>query len=304
MSSAIKSSYHLSHMKQRLFSYSQQIATFQRHLIRTTCFIFSLSCLLLFINHITPAHGNEKQIVLLNWSEYFDPDVLADFEKESGIKVKEVYFETDEIRTEMLINSNGQGYDVILCNGVNISLYAKKNWLAPIPEEKITNLQYVAPRWRDAFPQAETYGVPFFWGTLGIGYRSDLVKKPVAKWSDIFNPDESLRGKIVMIKDSRDLIGMALKSLGYSANSTVPAELSAAKNLLLKQKPYVKAYSYVSLSEKSSMVTGQTLMAMMFNGDAIMLQEHEPAITFIQPEEGGSLWCDYFLIGRSSPHKE
>jgi len=271
---------------------------FGAHLL-ASCFFFAL---MLF--SLNPANGTEKQLVLLNWSEYFDPEVLADFEKEHGIKVTESYYETDEIRTEMLINSDGKGYDLILCNGVNVALYAKKNWLAPIPEDKIPNLQYVDQRWREGFPDTKTYGVPFFWGTLGIAYRSDLITKPVTGWHDLFVPDEMLRGKIVMIKDSRDLIGMALKAKGYSANSTEPEELDQAKELLLKQKPFVRSYSYVSLSEQSSMVTGQTMMAMIYNGDALMLQEHEPAIKFVQPKEGGSLWCDYFLIARSSPSKE
>ncbi|MDH4317355.1 MAG: spermidine/putrescine ABC transporter substrate-binding protein [Desulfobulbaceae bacterium] len=242
--------------------------------------------------------------MLLNWSEYFDQEVLVDFEKEHGIKVTEAYYETDELRTEMLINSDGKGYDLILCNGVNVALYAQKKWLAPIPEKKIPNLQYVDQRWREGFPETKTYGVPFFWGTLGIAYRSDLITKPVTGWHDLFVPDDMLRGKIVMIKDSRDLIGMALKAKGYSANSTNPEELDQAKELLLYQKPFVRAYSYVSLSKQSSMVTGQTMMAMIYNGDALMLQEHEPAIKFVQPKEGGSLWCDYFLIASSSLHKE
>jgi spermidine/putrescine transport system substrate-binding protein len=107
-----------------------------------------------------------------------------------------------------------------------------------------------------------------------------------------------------MIKDSRDLLGMALKSLGYSANSTSQAELDSAKKLLLAQKPFVNSYSYIALNEKASLVTGEALMAMVYNGDALMIQEHEPAIKFVQPEEGGNLWCDYFLVLDSSPKKD
>lgn len=246
----------------------------------------------------------DNQLKLLNWSEYFDPEVLAEFEKKFGITVTETYYETDEIRNEILFNTNGIGYDLVLSNGSSISAYAKHNWLAPVSDQHIPNLQYVSRKWRNSFPDAEQYGVPFLWGTLGIAYRKDKTTKPVTGWLDLFKPEEALQGKIIMIKYSRDLVGMALKALGYSANSTDSNELEAAKQLLLAQKPSVKTYSYVTLGENSSMVSGDAFMAMIYNGDALVLQQRDPAIAFVQPKEGCSLWCDFFVIPASSKKKE
>lgn len=250
------------------------------------------------------AEPADKQLTLLNWSEYLDPEVLAEFQQRYGIAVTESYFETDEMRNEIMFSANGAGFDLVLANGSAIASYVRHNWLAPISDKDIPNLRHASPRWRASFPEAATYGVPFLWGTLGIAYRTDKVSKPVTSWLDLFRPEESLKGKIIMIKDSRDLIGMALKALGYSANSTATQELDAAKQLLLAQKPNVKTYSYITLGKNSSLVTGDAHMAMIYNGDALVLQEHDPAIAFVQPREGSSLWCDFFVIPSSSTKKD
>jgi spermidine/putrescine transport system substrate-binding protein len=268
-------------------------------------FLFAALCgNLTAIDKASAADENDNQLKLLNWSEYFDPEVLAEFQKRFGITVTETYYETDEMRNEILFSTNGTGYDLVLSNGSSIASYVKHNWLAPISGKDIPNLQHVSRRWRTSFPESKQYGVPFLWGTLGIAYRTDKTTKPVTGWMDLFRPEEAVQGKIIMIKDSRDLVGMALKALGYSVNSTDNRELEEAKQLLLAQKPFVKTYSYVTLGENSSMVSGDALMAMIYNGDALVLQQHDKKIAFVQPREGCLLWCDFFVIPASSKKKE
>jgi len=264
----------------------------------------ALSCNPRGIGKASAAQDIDNQLNFLNWSEYFDPEVLAEFQKKFGITVTETYFETDEMRNEILFSTNGTGYDLILSNGASISSYVKHNWLAPIRDRDIPNLRHVTSKWRKSFPDSEPYGVPFLWGTLGIAYRQDKIMTPVTSWLDLFKPVEAVQGKIIMIKYSRDLVGMALKALGYSANSTDSSELEEAKQLLLAQKPSVKTYSYVTLGENSSMVSGDAIMTMIYNGDALVLQQHDPAIAFVHPREGCALWCDFFVIPVSSKKKE
>jgi spermidine/putrescine transport system substrate-binding protein len=107
-----------------------------------------------------------------------------------------------------------------------------------------------------------------------------------------------------MVSDSRDVIGMALKALGYSANSTNERELAEAEQLLLKQKPYVRNYAYLSMGQESVLVKGDVWMVMMYSGDALMLKEHNPEIMYVVPREGGNIWVDYIAILRSSANKD
>ncbi|NJN47037.1 MAG: extracellular solute-binding protein, partial [Candidatus Competibacteraceae bacterium] len=117
------------------------------------------------------------------------------------------------------------------------------------------------------------------------------------------SPSEALRGKIIMINAARDVVGIALKALGYSVNSTDPKQLKAAEALLLAQKPYVKSYSYISLSAQSELVDGGAWAAMIYNGDAITLQALNPNIVYAVPEEGSELWVDYLVVLAASPRQ-
>ncbi len=265
--------------------------------------LYVLAAVLIIVNALmdtASAADNPKELVFLNWSDYMDSALIKEFEQKHGVKIRQAYFETDELREDMLLATNGAGYDLVVVNGPALHAYAKRNWLAPLDRANVPNLRHLDTKYLDAFPSAAGHAAPYFWGTTGIAYRKDKITKPVTSWKQLFQPAEALRGKIVMIKDSRDLIGMALKALGYSANSTDKKALAEAEQLLLAQKPYVKTYSYVSLAKDSVLVTGEAWMAMIYSGDALMLQEHHPDITYVVPEEGGNLWIDYLVVMRAS----
>jgi spermidine/putrescine transport system substrate-binding protein len=251
-----------------------------------------------------PGGAPSRELVFLTWSDYIDPDLLAEFERACGCGVKQVYFETDTRRDEILAERNGTGFDLVLASGVALKSYARLGWLEPLAIEKIRNLRHVDARWRSAMPQAEDYGVPYFWGTLGVAFRQDLVDGDILSWMDIFRPASDVSGKLVMLDDGRDLVTMALKALGHSLNTQDRSELREAERLLIEQRPHVKSYAYVSLSEESGLVSGEVVAATVYNGDALMLQEHEPNIRFLVPREGTNLWVDYLLVPRSSRNKD
>lgn len=247
-----------------------------------------------------------QELHFLTWSEYMDPEIVQEFEEKLGVKVKFTYFESDDDRTALLQATDGKGYDVVITDGTAISKYAKQQWLAPISESEVPNKRHIDHRWTTAHPEAGRFAVPYFWGTLGIAYRSDLVPEGVdfSSWMQLFNPPEALRGKIVMNKNARDLTAAALKALGYSMNTSDRKQLAEAEALLQGQKPYVKAYTYLTLSEESALVTGDIVASMMYSGDALMVQAHNDNITLSLPKEGGQLWVDYFAVMQSSPNKE
>jgi spermidine/putrescine transport system substrate-binding protein len=246
----------------------------------------------------------QRTLVLLNWSDYLAPELVAKFEQAFNAKVSEIYFESDDIRDNMLLENEGRGYDLALVSGAAIDVYLKRNWLAPLDLEQIPNFKYIDEHWLTAFPAAQGYAAPYSWGTMGIAYRSDLVTIPPTSWMDILKPEEAMRGKITMIESSRDLMTAALKAQGYSANSTDAGEIKAAEKLLLAQKPHVKSYSYLALSEESALVSGDVIAGMMYSGDAMMLQEYHDGIKYVLPEEGGNIWTDYLVVLENSRTKD
>lgn len=271
-----------------------------------------LAASLLFVTALTtPVAASDtslpappRTLVLLNWSEYIDPELVEEFEQQFNAKVSEVYFESDDLRDDMMLETGAIGYDLVIVNGINVDSYRKRGWIAPLDEARLPNLKYVDRHWREAFEGAGGYAVPYFWGTLGIAYRQDLVEQAPSSWLDILQPPESLHGKIGMIENSRDLVGMALKALGHSANSSDPAAIKAAEQLLLAQKPYVKTYSYIALTEESALVNGDLVAAMVYSGDALMVQEYDENIQYVLPAEGGNIWVDYLAVVEHSKNKD
>jgi len=249
-------------------------------------------------------HAEPRELVLLNWSEYLDPDLVEKFEQQCNATLREVYYESDDLRDDMMLETSGKGYDLALVNGISVDVYRKRGWLSPVSEAQIPNLKHIDSRWLAAFPGLEGYAVPYFWGTMGIAYRRDLVPAPLTSWMDIMRPAESLRGRIGMVENSRDALGMALKALGYSANSTDSSQIKAAEQLLLAQKPYVKTYAYIALNEESALVTGDVIATMIYSGDALMVQEHHEEIDYVVPSEGGNIWVDYLVVLEHSKNKE
>jgi len=270
--------------------------------------LISLIGLIVWSSHcfaIPPEATQERPVLkILNWSEYLDPKVIKDFEKKYQVEVKEFYFESDEDRTKILALTDARGYDIIVSDMPSIRIYAKRNWLEAITPQKLTNYSLISPHYLQSENFSDRYGVPLLWGTLGIVYREDLVKQPITSWQQLFKPTDELKQKIVLIRDVNDLIGMGLKSLGYSANSTVPEQLDEVERLLLAQKPFVKSYIYISVEENSALLKGEVWAAMAYNGDALLLNEQNSNIKFVVPQEGGNLWVDYFLILKSSKNKK
>jgi spermidine/putrescine transport system substrate-binding protein len=252
----------------------------------------------------SPLPSPAKHLVILNWSEYLDPELIEKFEGEFNAKVSEVYFESDDLRDDMMLETDCVGYDLILVSGIALDSYRKRGWLAPLEKDKLANIKYIDPHWLNAFPASEGYAVPYFWGTLGIAYRKDLVEHPPTSWMDILKPADYLRQKITMVESSRDLFAAALKALGYSVNATDPAEIAAAEQLLLVQKPYVRTYNYLALTDTSALVTGEAAAAMLYNGDALMVQEHNENIDYVLPTEGGNIWVDYLTVAENSRNKD
>jgi len=244
----------------------------------------------------------EQKLVILNWDDYLDPALVKEFEQQHGVSISQSLYESDDHRDLLMRENQGQGWDLVIVSGLMVEAYLKQGWLARKP--LVENESIINSHWTDAFSGAKDYVVPYFWGTLGIGYRNDLVSHPITHWRQFFNPSKDLKGKISLINSSRDVVGMALKSLGHSANSTNETHLLQVHELLLKFRTSVNTLHYIDLDERSAMLTGEVVAAMMYSGDTLMLQEHNPNITFVLPREGGNIWVDYIGVLSSSKQKE
>ena len=251
---------------------------------------------------LRPAQADPVELALFIWPDYIDREVLTAFHRETGITVHQVTYESDDLKDDMLVSTQGEGLDLVVGTAQSMLSYKEKAWIAPLQVKSMPNLRHVDPVWAGYFPGSAGHAVPYFWGTIGIAWRKDKVKGPIESWDALLKPDKSLQGRILMLNDSADLVAIALKSLGNSMMSADARQLDAAEALLLAQRPYVSRYGYEDLSEKASLITGQNWMSAVYNGDGLYLKSLDPRIEFVVTKEGTPTWLDEIAVLSSSKH--
>jgi spermidine/putrescine-binding protein len=132
----------------------------------------------------------------------------------------------------------------------------------------------------------------------GIAWRTDLVAERPESWSVFL--DSRYRGKLTMLDDLRDVIGAFLRYRGHSINSTDPAELEQARSDAVWAKANLKAY--LSAPVKTQLIAGDVWLAQLWNGDAAQARREQPALSWMLPEEGSTLWIDSLVVPAAAPH--
>jgi len=240
-----------------------------------------------------------SEIVFYNWTDYFNPALKKKFLNETGIKIKEVYFSSNE---ELLakLKAGAKGYDVIVPSDYMVHIMIKSGLLEPLDMKYLPNFQYAGEQFKNpSFDNTEQnnglkYSVPYFYGTTGYCQRTDKVAELQTSWSTLW--DEQYKGKINLLDDEREALGMALIKLGFSVNTLVQEELDQATQELITQKPLVATYDSVNV--KRAMVQGQYFV-MCWDGDVLAGIDTlggdaaaKKLLHYVLPEEGFPRWTD------------
>ena len=245
---------------------------------------------------------NDDKLVVYNWGEYIDPEVLTIFEEETGINVVYEEFETNEILYPK-VSSGAIAYDVVCPSDYMIQRMIENDLLTEINFDNIPNIKNIGKQYMEQsrqFDPENKYSVPYCWGTVGILYNKTMVDEPVNSWSILWDP--KYKDNILMQDSVRDAFGAALKYLGYSLNSTDLDELTEAKNLLIEQKPLVQAYVIDQVRDK--MIGNEAALGVIYSGEAIYTQKENPNLEYVIPKEGSNIWIDSWVIPKNAEHKE
>ena len=245
---------------------------------------------------------NGEKLVVYNWGEYIDPEVLTMFEEETGIDIVYEEFETNEILYPK-ISSGAIAYDVICPSDYMIQRMIENDLLSEINFDNIPNLKNIGKQYLEQsrqFDPENKYSVSYCWGTVGILYNKMMVDEPVDSWSILWDP--KYKDNILMQDSVRDAFGVTLKYLGYSLNSTDLDELTEAKNLLIEQKPLVQAYVIDQVRDK--MIGNEAALGVIYSGEAIYTQKENPNLEYVIPKEGSNIWIDSWVIPKNAEHKE
>ena len=246
--------------------------------------------------------GGTNQVIVYNWGEYLDPEVITIFEEETGINVVYEEFETNEIMYPK-VQSGAIAYDVVCPSDYMIQRMIENDLLAELNFDNIPNAKNIGAEYfkqSRQFDAENKYSIPYCWGTVGILYNKTMVDEPIDSWSVLW--DEKYKDNILMQDSVRDSFAVALKYKGYSLNSTDLDELEEAKQLLIDQKPLVQAYVIDQVRDK--MIGNEAAIGVIYSGEAIYTQLENPDLEYVIPKEGSNVWIDSWVIPKNAKHKE
>ena len=256
--------------------------------------------------------GNRQEKIILNvknWGMNMADgtdetlDIIAAFEeKYPNIKVNMSYYESNEALFSQLSNG-GITVDVIIPSDYMIDRMIQENMLEKLNYDNIPNFEYVDEQFKNpSYDPNNEYSVPYTWGTVGILYNSKYVDEAdVTGWELMWN--EKYAGKILMIDNSRDAMGIAQYLLGYSVNTTDKAQLQACADKLAQQRPLVQ--QYVMDQIYSTMENEEAYIAAYYAGDCMLMMENNPDLKFYLPEhQGFNLFTDAMCIPTCCKEKE
>lgn len=242
----------------------------------------------------------ENELHLFNWGLFLNPDLLDTFYEEYGIRVITSYYSSNEALYTRLTAGTDQ-FDLLVPSDYMVYRLIAENLLQPIDMESVPNIENIYSRLLGQdFDPENTFSVPYKWGTLGILYNTTMVNHEVTSWESLFM--EEYAGQILMYNSERDALGMALKKLGYSMNSTTPEEIDAARDLLIEQLPLVQAY--VTDEGMTLMINGDAAMFKTYSGDAAWSIRYNPDLNYVVPSEGSNLWINSLVIPHNARNAE
>ncbi|MEQ1715568.1 MAG: polyamine ABC transporter substrate-binding protein [Hyphomicrobium sp.] len=266
----------------------------------------------------TAAVAKDKEVRVYNWSDYIDESILADFTKETGIKVVYDVFDSNEVlETKLLAGSTG--YDVVVPTGPFLSRQIGAKVFRKLDKSKLPNISNMWPdiqKRSSIYDPGNEYSINYMWGTTAIGYNEAKIKErmpdaPIGSWDMIFKPEVIAKFKdcgIHILDAADDILPAALNYLGLDPNTKNPDDLKKAGELMEKVRPNIQKFH--SSEYINGLANGDICMAVGYSGDILQAKsraeeaKNGQIINFSLPKEGAQMWFDQMAIPADTKHIE
>lgn len=275
-----------------------------KRLVTSAAAVLLLSAvLILLVKYMNAEEGysGDNTLTIYNWGDYIDPELIEEFEEESGYTVIYETFDSNEAMM-MKMAQGGTTYDIVIPSEYAVEMMIEMDMLQPIDYSQVPNAQYIDEDFMDLpFDPGNVYSVPYFWGTVGIVYNPEMLGgDEIDSWNDLWNPE--YENSILLVDGSREVMGFALNSLGYSLNDTDPDHLIEAKEKLDELMPNVKAI--VGDEIMMMMQNNEAPIAVTWSGTAQEIMWENEDMTYVIPSEGSNLWLDNMCIPANAENVE
>ncbi|MBW4656235.1 MAG: spermidine/putrescine ABC transporter substrate-binding protein [Kaiparowitsia implicata GSE-PSE-MK54-09C] len=247
--------------------------------------------------------ATDEPLHIYTWADYANDDVFARFTERTGIEtVVDIYEANEAMLARMLAGGGGQ-YSILYPSDYMVQEMLELDLLATIDHSQLEGLDRLSQRWQDPLYDAgNAHSVPVSWGTTGYIYDTRRLSPGPEDWDFAWDNRSALNRQITLLDDPRETIGAALKSLGYSYNSTSEDEIRAAADKLKELRPAVRAFE--SFGWEDRLINGDLRLCMTYSIVGNALPSDHPNLSYIIPASGSSVWTDAMVIPKTAPNPE
>ena len=270
-----------------------------------------LFTILLLLMPLGAAAGGPLHLYI--WNNYISAETAARFEAACGCRLRQDYYSDNE---EMLakLEAGATGYDLLVPTGNAVATLIRKGALQPVDRSRLPHFANLDPAFLDPwFDPGNRYSVPYATSITLLGYNATKLAElglPTDTWALIFEPDYlvKLKGRVTVLNSPRELMAAALRYLGHSAQDTDPGHWRAARDLILRAKPYWATFSNSTYIK--DLALGNIWVAHGYSNDMFRARADARAagrpftIGFTIPKEGAVLAVDSFVIDRAAPRPD
>ena len=255
-----------------------------------------------FTKTYTAHAAEDAEVNFFNWDTYIGETTLDDFKQAQGIEVNmDLFADNEELFAKL--RTGNPGYDVIVPTNDFVERMIAANILSPLDHSAIPNFtRNIGAAFRQAdFDPGRRYSMPYMWGTIGIGYRKSRVSERPDSWRWLLDSN-AYRGRSAILGDAQAVLGTTSVYLGNSFNTTNPAQIRQAADLLIRQKP-----NWLTIADDNGqdlLLSGECDVVMEWNGDILQVMEEDDDLDYLVPREGGLVWQDCLCIPNGAPHPE
>jgi putrescine transport system substrate-binding protein len=266
-----------------------------------------------------PAPGSGGELNVYNWSDYIGETAVEDFQKATGITVRYDVYDSNETLEAKLMAGN-TGYDIVVPSGSFLGRQIQAGIYQELDKSKLKNYGHLDPQILQAlepFDPGNKYAVPYFWGTVGIGFNIDKVKErlgenaPVDSLDLLFKPEYAEKLKdcgISMLDAPSDMFQTALNYLGKDPHSKSEEDYAAVEQLFAAIRPTIKYFH--SSQYINDLANGELCAVIGWSGDVFIAQsraeeaQNNINIDYRIPKEGSLLWVDSLAIPKDAKNVE
>jgi putrescine transport system substrate-binding protein len=261
------------------------------------------------------AAAQNQELRIFNWSDYVDPEVLAAFTRETGIRV--VYDTFDQMETvETRLLAGRTGYDLIVVTASFLPRHIPLNLYTPIDRAQVPNLQHMWPEITQRlarYDPGNRFAVNYMWGSTGIGYNVARIRERLGpdavidSWSILFDPERLARVAdcgVHVLDAVEEMFPAALHYLGLDPDSKNEADLNRAAELLQRIRPHIQKFH--SSEYINALANGDICLAVGYSGDVLQARRRAQEanngveVAYVIPREGALMWFDSFVIPRDA----